>query len=225
VRGTALAWFSSYFKERRQVVSICGHNSDEQTVDYGNYCYKLESKDPRLSFTQTGDQPDLDPSSSPGARHIGLDFSSALWLLLHRKQEKQLPFISDKNDLVGLSFGGVSCTLSGERKTAAELLLSNTMSGLQQSLTCIYRITSILAAIVNKNKELVICENENPYIGSMVTDIMTNVELSTTFYCIPSLPGGRGGATFLLLIWELEVSYRLTILSVEIKNQFHNNVT
>ncbi|KAG8254409.1 hypothetical protein J6590_008858, partial [Homalodisca vitripennis] len=53
VRGTALAWFSSYFKERRQVVSICGHNSDEQTVDYG-----------------TGDQPDLDPSSSPGARHI-----------------------------------------------------------------------------------------------------------------------------------------------------------
>ncbi|KAG8319833.1 hypothetical protein J6590_083321 [Homalodisca vitripennis] len=61
LRGTALAWFSSYFKERRQVVSICGHNSDEQTVDYG---------DPRLSFTQTGDQPDLDPSSSPGARHI-----------------------------------------------------------------------------------------------------------------------------------------------------------
>ncbi|KAG8266916.1 hypothetical protein J6590_061058 [Homalodisca vitripennis] len=37
----------------------------------GNYCYKLEFKDPRLSFTQTGDQPDLDPSSSPGARHIG----------------------------------------------------------------------------------------------------------------------------------------------------------
>ncbi|KAG8304286.1 hypothetical protein J6590_097403 [Homalodisca vitripennis] len=35
-----------------------------------NCCYKLESKDPRLSFIQTGDQPDLDPSSSPGARHI-----------------------------------------------------------------------------------------------------------------------------------------------------------
>ncbi|KAG8284588.1 hypothetical protein J6590_099735 [Homalodisca vitripennis] len=80
VRGTALAWFSSYFKERRQVVSICGHNSDEQTVDYGNYCYKLESKDPRLSFTQTGDQPDLDPSSSPGARHILVKFN-----LVHRE--------------------------------------------------------------------------------------------------------------------------------------------
>ncbi|KAG8259382.1 hypothetical protein J6590_014852 [Homalodisca vitripennis] len=35
-----------------------------------NCCYKLEYKDPRHSFTQTGDQPDLDPSSSPGARHI-----------------------------------------------------------------------------------------------------------------------------------------------------------
>ncbi|KAG8323916.1 hypothetical protein J6590_104572 [Homalodisca vitripennis] len=37
---------------------------------FKNCCYKLESKDLRLSFTQTGDQPDLDPSSSPGARHI-----------------------------------------------------------------------------------------------------------------------------------------------------------
>ncbi|KAG8322310.1 hypothetical protein J6590_026568 [Homalodisca vitripennis] len=39
-----------------------------------NYCYKLEFKDPRLSFTQTGDQPDLDPSSSPGDRHNNPDY-------------------------------------------------------------------------------------------------------------------------------------------------------
>ncbi|KAG8271898.1 hypothetical protein J6590_052953 [Homalodisca vitripennis] len=44
--------------------------SEVEVPCHVNCCYKLESKDPRLSFIQTGDQPDLDPSSSPGARHI-----------------------------------------------------------------------------------------------------------------------------------------------------------
>ncbi|KAG8335207.1 hypothetical protein J6590_073978 [Homalodisca vitripennis] len=35
------------------------------TLNTANCCYKLESKDPRLSFFQTGDQPDLDPPHPP----------------------------------------------------------------------------------------------------------------------------------------------------------------
>ncbi|KAG8242331.1 hypothetical protein J6590_068279 [Homalodisca vitripennis] len=63
--------------------------ADKDIAPDGNCCYKLESEDPRLSFTQTGDQPDLDPFSSPDAGHITLKAVRGLVYALYQPREIQ----------------------------------------------------------------------------------------------------------------------------------------